>query len=69
MVPITSVTTKPELPTHVNLKESCLEKEAVVELEQIRVVDRLRFKEFVGYLGDDIMKQIDRVLQVSVGLS
>ena len=37
-------------------------------LEQIRTIDRIRLKEYIGTLDTQAMAEIDKALAVSVGL-
>lgn len=67
---ITSQIAKAKLPTHVELdaKQSSLEKDSVVLLEQIRTIDKRRLQEKVTHLGDDIMEKVDEAIKISLGL-
>lgn|GEM_PF-6353720 len=44
-------------------------KKMGIILEQIRTIDRLRFREYIGHLDLPVMEQVDLALAVSVGLS
>lgn len=61
---------KAKLPTHVNLRgsECGLFRDSVVMLEQLRTIDRSRLREYMGSLGGDSLRRIDKALAVSVGL-
>jgi mRNA interferase MazF len=37
-------------------------------LEQIRTIDKRRLKEKIAHLDDETMAEIDRALQISLGL-
>ena len=69
---ITSRHTKAKLPTHYWIKDeqgtSGLRCESMVELEQIRTIDKTRLKEFMGVLSEEEMKQVDKKIKVSLGL-
>ena len=69
---ITSRHTKAKLPTHHWIKDewntSGLKCESMVELEQIRTLDKTRVKQFMGYLSEEEMKQVDQKIKVSLGL-
>ena len=45
-----------------------LGKDYVVLLEQIRTLDKIRIKEKMGHIDDEIMKKVDQALQVSLNL-
>ena len=68
---ITSQKDKSRLPTHIALSaEHCgLSKDSVVLLEQIRTIDKRRLKERMGKLDTSSMRNVDRALSVSFGLS
>jgi mRNA interferase MazF len=67
---ITSQINKSRLPIHVEIPASekyGLTKDSVVLLEQIRTVDkRKRILRKTGHLDENIMKQIDRGLKISI---
>ena len=43
--------------------------DSVILLEQIRTLDKKRFKEKLTYLSDDKMKEVDNALMISLGLN
>ena len=67
---ITSRHTKSKLPTHywITDKEqtSGLKCESMVELEQIRTIDKKRLKECIGYLDPQEMKAINQKIRISL---
>ena len=67
---ITSQINKAKLPTHVEIKAGSygLVKDSVVLLEQIRTIDKKRLKEKIGRCDENLMEQIDKLLQVSLGI-
>lgn len=67
---ITAKMAKPKLPTHIgiNSKETGIEKDSVILLEQIRTIDKARLKEKVCHLDLKIMDHVDRALGVSIGI-
>lgn len=67
---ITAKTTKKtDLPTHCYIGAvNGLEKPSVVLLEQLRTIDKVRLKEFIGRLDNDSMNSIDASLAISVEL-
>lgn len=71
IVPITSRMNKAKLPTHIEVKakQFGLEKDSVMLLEQIRTVDKLRLREYLGIVDEKTMQNVDRVLKVSLALT
>lgn len=67
---ITSRIDKAKLPTHVEIsaETSNLEKDSVILLEQIRTIDKKRLQRHVTHLSDDILKKVDRAIEISLGL-
>jgi mRNA interferase MazF len=66
---ITSRDGKILLPTHCPLStQSGLGRDSVALLEQIRTIDKRRLKRYVGAIGPDEARGVDRALAVSVGL-
>jgi mRNA interferase MazF len=60
---------KARLPTHCVIRaQQGLGRDSIVLLEQIRTIDRVRLKEYIGTLGAEAMIDIDKALAVSVGL-
>lgn len=60
---------KKPLPTHVEIQGiDALSKRSVALLEQLRTIDRSRLRERVGRLNDQVIRQVDEALKVSVGL-
>ena len=68
---VTSRQDKHPLPTHVPVSPNhCgLKEHSVVLLEQIRTIDRVRLREYIGRLTEEDMKQVDQALRISIGLS
>lgn len=71
-VVIAAITSKPKrisLPTHYPLPaENGLGAPSVVLLEQVRTVDKMRLRQYIGQLDESTMKGIDRAIAVSMGL-
>ncbi|MBC8586921.1 type II toxin-antitoxin system PemK/MazF family toxin [Paratissierella segnis] len=67
---ITSQINKAKLPTHVEITapEYGLPKDSVVLLEQIRTIDKKRLREKIGKFDEEMMKQVDEALKISIGL-
>lgn len=69
VAPLTSRLKKLELPVHYLLSEKpFLTEESMVELEQIKTIDKLRIKFYLGKIDKTEMKQIDEVIATSLGL-
>ena len=68
---VTSRQDKHPLPTHVSISPNhCgLKESSVVLLEQLRTIDRVRLREYIGRLTEQDMKQVDHALRISIGLS
>ncbi|ANK62326.1 MULTISPECIES: type II toxin-antitoxin system PemK/MazF family toxin [Loigolactobacillus] len=67
---ITAKIQKPKMPTHVGItaKQTGIEKDSVILLEQIRTIDKQRLRDKVAHLADDLMAKVDSAVAVSVGL-
>lgn len=67
---ITSKMNKAKLPTHVEItaEKYSMVKDSVILLEQVRTIDKSRLKERVCHLDQDILKQIDQALIISLAL-
>lgn len=67
---ITSKMNKAKLPTHVELevKKYGIVKDSVILLEQIRTIDKSRLKEKVCHLDEDIIRDINHALRISLAL-
>lgn len=69
IVPITAVIKKDYLPTHILIKKNkFLKYNSMILVEQIRVVDKLRLKAYLGRLDDDEMKKIDNAIIQALSL-
>ena len=65
----TRIHKKANMPTHFVIYDNPAFKEAsVVQLEQIRTIDKSRLRGKVGSLGEGQMCKLDHALEVSVGL-
>jgi len=67
---ITSQIGKAKFPTHVEITagDFGLTKDSVILLEQIRTIDKVRLKNKVGKLNEDMMKKVNQALLISLGL-
>ncbi|MDP3764829.1 MAG: type II toxin-antitoxin system PemK/MazF family toxin [bacterium] len=70
VVAITSVIGGRDYSTNVFLKksESGLEKDSVVLLNQIKTIDKQRLIKKVGIINESLMIDVDRALEISLGL-
>ena len=68
---ITGFPKKKYIPTHVCLHIDTDDQgdESMVLLEQLRTLDKSRLERYVGNVGTEKMKEIDRALDISVGRS
>ena len=71
VAPITSKQNKAKLPTHIEIKakQFGLEKDAVMLMEQIRTIDKVRLREFLGSVDEYIIDKIDNALKISLALN
>lgn len=68
VLPVSSAK-KNYLPTHIHVCGSkMLPKDSVVLAEQIRTIDRNRLKGYVGSVGFEIMKKVDKAIKISIGV-
>ena len=67
---ITSKLNKAKLPTHIELSAGRYDmvKDPGILLEQLRTIDKKRLKDKVCHLDEDIMKEVNRGLMVSLEL-
>jgi mRNA interferase MazF len=67
---ITSKFTEPLYPTEVLIRvpEGGLEDDSVVLLNQIRSIDKQRLIKLLGILRPETILQVDRAIQISLGL-
>ena len=68
---ITSRMSKAKLPAHVVIDSRCcsIVKDSVVLLEQLRTIDKQRLREKVCHLEEDMIRQIDEALRVSLDIT
>ena len=67
---ITSKMNKAKLPTHVEINANKYEimRDSVILLEQVRTIDKVRLKEKVCHLDNDVLDRINKALCVSLAL-
>ena len=71
IAPITSkVKIKAKLPTHIILESDSkrLKKKSMILVEQIRVIDKLRLKNYIGALNNAELKALDKALIIALGI-
>lgn len=69
IAPITSRRTKAKLPTHIWLSVTCgLSVNSMVELEQVRTIDKSRLLQYVGEIQQGEMNLVNKALMISLGL-
>ena len=67
---ITSKIDKSRVPTHIAIgKDKGLTDDSVALLEQIRTIDKQRLTDKITHLNDDIMKEVDKALKISIGIT
>ena len=67
---VTARITKPKMPTHVGISaKDGVERDSVVLLEQIRTIDKQRLRDRVAHLNDEVMKRVDKAIQISLGIN
>lgn len=71
IAPITSKTFNKEFPTNVELfsKDSGLDNDSTVLLNQIRTIDKARIIKKLHSLNKEIMDRIDFTIKISLGLN
>lgn len=66
---ITSRKTKANLPTHYWLiGDYNLPFDSMVELEQIRTIDKSRLRQYIDTISTQTQKDIDKCIKISLGL-
>lgn len=69
VLPITN-SKKPILPVHAKVDDTDLLTDgSIVLAEQIRTIDKRRLKSYIGSLGADAMKRVDRIIKISLEVS
>lgn len=67
---ITSKMNKAKLPTHVAIEAGRYQfgRDSVILLEQLRTIDKRRLKDRVCHLDGEMLKRVNKALQVSLEL-
>ncbi len=69
IAPLTSEIKKNYMPTHYLIKEAKgLSAPSMVELEQIRTIDKMRVQEYLGKVSKEDMDGINRAIEKSLDL-
>ena len=70
IAPITSRPTKAKIPTHIwlSVATSGLSVNSMVELEQIRVIDKIRLIHCIGYIQEGEQRLVDNAIKISLGV-
>lgn len=67
---ITSKHTKAKLPTHIWLSTYCgLKVNSMVELEQLRTIDKSRFSQLMGEIQKGEQRLVDEAIKISLGVN
>ena len=67
---ITSKHTKAKLPTHIWLSTYCgLTVNSLVELEQVRTVDKSRLLQYIGEIQKGEQRLVDEAIKISFGVN
>lgn len=67
---ITGQSHKHFIPTHIQLEQRVfgLRRNSVILLEQVRTIDRMRLRGYIGSLNGNMMQKVDQALLISFGL-
>jgi len=58
------------LPTHYVLRNMCeLKNESVIQLEQIRTIDKSRLKKYIGEVDESTLSGIEDTIRLSLGMT
>lgn len=69
VAPLSTKLKKLNLPTHVLLHQvRGLRASSIVELEQIRTIDKQRILDYIGRVSQKQMEDVDQAIRVSLGL-
>lgn len=60
---------KSKLPVHIRIRGSGLPKDSTILAEQIRTLDRCRIGKYVGSLDNGMMRNIDEIIKISLGVN
>ena len=67
---ITSRINKAKMPTHIEIstENSGLARDSVILAEQIRTIDKIRLRERIASLDEELMDKVDQAIKISLGL-
>ena len=67
---ITGQTHKHFIPTHIRLEQQMfgLRRNSVILLEQVRTIDRMRLRGYIGSLDGNMMQKVEQAILISFGL-
>ena len=69
VAPLSSKLKKPNLPTHFLLKKGRgLMTDSIVELEQIKTIDKCRIQRYIGKITPEQMSGVEEAIQKSLGM-
>lgn len=70
VAPITSKKDgRTKIPTHIELKaKNKIKHDSIILLEQVRVIDKVRLKSFLGRIEYEQMKQLDAAIIAAFGI-
>jgi mRNA interferase MazF len=70
VAPITTKSKKP-LPTHVSVKAGSvnLRSDSTILLEQVITVDKSRIEHYIGCWTEEIKKEVEKCLAISLGMT
>ena len=69
VAPLSSKLKKPNLPTHFRLKKGRgLMTDSIVELEQIKTIDKCRIQRYIGKITPEQMSGVEEAIQKSLGM-
>jgi|SRR3989344_106201 len=70
IAPITSKIYSKEFPTNVQItpKDSGLEKESTILLNQVRTIDKSRISKKLSSLNEQVMKRVNMAIKASFGM-
>jgi mRNA interferase MazF len=66
VAPLTCSRTKHKLPTHI--KTTATGRESTILMEQVRVIDKTRLREYVASLECRTLEEVNKALRISLGL-
>ena len=68
IAPLTSIQKKRYMPTHVFIRSDVLPRHSCVLLEQIRVIDKTRLREYIGKLEHHSARKVNRAICISLNI-